>query len=109
MCRLCCATSDVSAVRCKRGRDSAQVPLLWTVYALVSFRQFRVLQPDSAAADAGFFQPPPCYRRKALHESSKARARAAGPPAAGAPPAGTLDAHLAELDLHDVEGDLHLF
>ena len=83
-----------------------QVPLLWTVYALVSFRQFRMLPPDSPAADDGFFEPPPSYRRKALHESSRARARAGTPTWGGGVPAGSaLDGHLAVLDLED---DVHL-
>ena len=82
------------------------MPLLWTVYALVSFRQFRLLPPDSPAADDGFFEPPPSYRRKALHESSRARARARGPaPGAGVPAGSALDDHLAGLELED---DMHL-
>ena len=95
--------------RVRRGH-SAQVPLLWTVYALVSFRQFRVLPPDSVAAGDGFFEPPPSYRRKALHESGRARGAAAGAAGARTPaqglPQGALEGHLAELELE--EGDVRL-
>lgn len=33
-----------------------QVPLLWTVYLLLSFRQFAMLGPRDPARDRGFFQ-----------------------------------------------------
>ena len=47
----------------------AQVPLLWTVYALVSFRGFHMLPAEGEASRPAFYQPPPEYTRKALHES----------------------------------------
>jgi hypothetical protein len=45
------------------------VPLLWTVYALVSFRNFQPLRPEDDAGCDAFYQAPSGYRRKALHES----------------------------------------
>ena len=47
----------------------SQVPLLWTVYALVSFRNFHMLPAEGEASRPAFYQPPPEYTRKALHES----------------------------------------
>ncbi|CAL8467988.1 g7526 [Coccomyxa elongata] len=46
-----------------------QVPLLWTVYALVSFRNFHALPTDGEPAQDSFFRAPEGYRHKALHES----------------------------------------
>jgi hypothetical protein len=47
----------------------AQVPLLWTVYALVSFRGFRPLPSEGDASLPAFYEAPAGYTRKALHES----------------------------------------
>ncbi|BDA42329.1 Ankyrin repeat domain-containing protein 13B [Coccomyxa sp. Obi] len=46
-----------------------QVPLLWTVYALLSFRNFHALPTEGEPAQDSFFQAPEGYRHKALHES----------------------------------------
>ena len=50
-------------------RMCSQVPLLFTVYALVSFRGFRVLPAKGDCSSDAFYQAPPGYRLKALHES----------------------------------------
>ena len=50
---------------------STQVPLLWTVYALVSFREFHVMPPDHAARSKGFFELPPSYSLRTLEEAQK--------------------------------------
>lgn len=72
----------------------AQVPLLWTVYALVSFRNFHALPAKGDASNPGFYAAPPGYTRKALHESlSKGKK---GPPAGAA-----ADAHLADFEDED--------
>ena len=49
------------------------MPLLWTVYALVTFREFREIGPEHEAAKEGFYERPPSYRLKEMHESSRAR------------------------------------
>ncbi len=46
-----------------------QVPLLFTVYALVSFRNFRVLPEKGECTSDAFYLAPEGYRLKALHES----------------------------------------
>ena len=46
-----------------------QVPLLFTVYALVSFRNFRVLPEAGSCTSDAFYLAPEGYRAKALHES----------------------------------------
>ncbi|KAK9901635.1 hypothetical protein WJX75_005853 [Coccomyxa subellipsoidea] len=45
------------------------VPLLWTVYALVSFRNFHALPTEGESAQDSFFMAPEGYRLKALHQS----------------------------------------
>ncbi len=45
------------------------MPLLWTVYALLSFRNFHALPAGDESASDEFYQAPPGYRHKALHES----------------------------------------
>lgn len=46
-----------------------QVPLLFTTYALVSFRNFHLLPQDEDCASEAFYLAPEGYRRKALYES----------------------------------------
>ena len=46
-----------------------QVPLLFTIYALVSFRNFRVLPAAGHCTSEAFYLAPEGYRAKALHES----------------------------------------
>lgn len=45
------------------------MPLLWTVYALVSFRNFHALPTEGESAQDSFFMAPEGYRLKALHQS----------------------------------------
>ena len=45
------------------------MPLLWTVYALVSFRNFHALPTEGEPAQDSFFRAPEGYKHKALHES----------------------------------------
>jgi len=82
---------QLTHILCRRVRRGhpAQVPLLWTVYALVSFRQFRVLPPDSVAAGDGFFEPPPqgaARERPRARRGGRRRRRPA--PRTGASPGG---------------------
>lgn len=46
-----------------------QVPLLFTIYALVSFRGFKVLPAQGDCASDAFYKAPQGYRLKALHQS----------------------------------------
>ena len=50
---------------------SAQVPLLFTIYALVSFREFQIMAPDHAARSKGFFELPPSYALRTLEEAQR--------------------------------------
>ena len=72
------------------------MPLLWTVYALVSFRSFRPLPCDGAASDPAFYEAPAGYTRKALHESLSKGKRGDGGANGGLP-----EAHLAEFEDED--------
>ncbi len=45
------------------------MPLLFTIYALVSFRNFRVLPEVGSCTSDAFYLAPEGYRAKALHES----------------------------------------
>ena len=48
-----------------------QVPLLFTIYALVSFREFQVMPEDHAARSKGFFELPPSYSMRTLEEAQR--------------------------------------
>lgn len=65
LCQCCCWASM------QLSPGSAQVPLLWTVYALVSFREFHVMPADHAARSKGFFELPPSYSLRTLEEAQK--------------------------------------
>ena len=74
----------------------AQVPLIWTVHALVSFRGFRPLPPDGDASVLAFYEAPAGYTRKALHESlSKGKDRD------GSANGGLSERHLADFEDED--------
>ena len=45
------------------------MPLLFTIYALVSFRNFRVLPGEGSCTSDAFYLAPEGYKAKALHES----------------------------------------
>lgn len=53
-----------------------QVPLLWTVYLLLSFRQFAMLGPRDPARDRGFFQVPSGYKLDRMEEGDLVQKKA---------------------------------
>ena len=74
------------------------MPLLWTVYALVSFRGFRPLPSDGDASLPAFYEAPSGYTRKALHESlSKGKKEASS----GGTPSGATEPHLGDFEDED--------
>ena len=54
-----------------------QVPLLWTAYAQVSFREFRKLDMQSPAAHASFYQLPSQYTPRTFDEVAASRGKRA--------------------------------
>jgi hypothetical protein len=52
---------------------AGQVPLLFTVYALISFSKFKALDAQDAAFRDDFFELPPTYRLKTIDEIQKSK------------------------------------
>lgn len=50
-----------------------QVPLLFTVYALISFNKFKALDAGDAAYDDDFFELPANYRLKTIEELKRGK------------------------------------
>jgi hypothetical protein len=49
------------------------VPLLFTIYALISFSKFKGLEAGEAAYEPGFYELPPSYRLKTIDECRRGK------------------------------------
>ena len=83
----------------------AQVPLLWTAYAQVSFRDFMNLRPDSAAQHEGFFEIPPSYQARTLDDAAAKQSKKSAERAASLPSTSSADP-ASQAALKELEDDI---